>query len=687
MRKILCSFILFLTTSAHAVPLQMTQQGRLLDPSGAAVTGLHDLTFRIYDEPTGGILLWEEVITEDFVNGYYASVLGSDTVNNPLDSSVLSMYPLYLELELDVNGPMSPRQVINSAPYAQMAGVSESVDGGYVNASEIMVNGTTVVDGNGEWVGQISVDWTSQISNIPNDLLDGDDDTRLGESEVEGYITNDPIDLASGSSMNGSTLLTTSDTLTPDWSDVQNRPNGLDDGDDVLSESQVENYVTNSSIDLASGSTMNGKAIVSDPGGCTDGQIMVFNFSTQAWACGDDTDTTLSSTEMQAMIETMTLNLQNHPSVNGSQVLTEDSSLNPTNLDPTGSTAGQILISDGNGVNWGDLTSSGCTVVESIIGSPVRLRLQCGSSTFIVEGSTLSAVSLGDEGPWTDGFHCALDTSSEIKCWGQDNHNQVSDAPSGAFTNLLVGGNYGCALNGSSEVECWGYTGVANNVPSGTFASLIGGHEFACGIKTSGEVECWGYTQVSNSTPSGTFTQLVAGQYHVCGLDNSGEVQCWGLNSDSQVSPVPSGPFASLEAGMLNTCGITSSGSVECWGWDGYSMVSGAPSGTFTSLAMGYIHICGIKTAGDVECWGDSGLVNQTPSGTFTALSGGVYHACGITTGGGVKCWGDSNRTNGTPSNGTFVDIESIEGSSCGVLDSGNVICWGISSNGQLNPP
>ena len=303
MKPLLFSLLLVTAATAEAVPLQMTQQGRLLDPSGGAVSGLHDLTFRIYDEPTGGILLWEEVITEDFVNGYYASVLGSDTVNNPLDSTILSLYPLYLELELDVNGPMSPRQVINSAPYAQMAGVSESVDGGYVNASEIMVNGTTVVDGNGEWVGQISVDWSSQISNIPSDLLDGDDDTRLGESEVEDYITNDPIDLANGSSMNGSTLLTTSDTLTPDWSDVQNRPNGLDDGDDFLSESQVENYVTNSSIDLASGSTMNGSGLLTQPTGCADGQVLLYSLSSNTWACGTDTDTTLTATEVQAMVE------------------------------------------------------------------------------------------------------------------------------------------------------------------------------------------------------------------------------------------------------------------------------------------------------------------------------------------------------------------------------------------------
>ena len=38
----------FLNT-ASAVPLQLTQQGRLVDSSGTAATGSHDLTFRIYN--------------------------------------------------------------------------------------------------------------------------------------------------------------------------------------------------------------------------------------------------------------------------------------------------------------------------------------------------------------------------------------------------------------------------------------------------------------------------------------------------------------------------------------------------------------------------------------------------------------------------------------------------------------
>ena len=120
---------LLLSSNAHAVPLQMSQHGRLLDANGAALTGQHDLTFRIYDDLSTGSMLWEETLTASFSNGYYSVVLGTNTSTNPLDEDVLSLYPIYLEMELDSYGPMSPRQPINSAPYAQMAGVAESVEG------------------------------------------------------------------------------------------------------------------------------------------------------------------------------------------------------------------------------------------------------------------------------------------------------------------------------------------------------------------------------------------------------------------------------------------------------------------------------------------------------------------------------------------------------------------------------
>ncbi len=79
-----------LLNMALAAPLQMTQQGRLLDVNQAPIEGAHILNFKLYDELSAGSLLWEDEAFVYFVNGYYSAVLGADVVGNPLDETILS---------------------------------------------------------------------------------------------------------------------------------------------------------------------------------------------------------------------------------------------------------------------------------------------------------------------------------------------------------------------------------------------------------------------------------------------------------------------------------------------------------------------------------------------------------------------------------------------------------------------
>ena len=67
----------FLINMALAVPLQLTQQGRIMDNNGAALTGTHIVTFSIYNDLNAGNKEWEEILVVSFTNGYYASVLGT----------------------------------------------------------------------------------------------------------------------------------------------------------------------------------------------------------------------------------------------------------------------------------------------------------------------------------------------------------------------------------------------------------------------------------------------------------------------------------------------------------------------------------------------------------------------------------------------------------------------------------
>lgn len=282
------AFLLFSTiSSVQAVPLQLTQQGRILDSAGASITGLQDITFRIFDSSANGTQLWSEAISVNFSNGYYAAVLGSDEQNNPLDSDTLSLYPLYLELQLNANTPMTPRQAISSAPYAQIAGVAESVDGGVVSASEIQIAGAPVIDGTGAWVGPaITVDWADITSTtIPSYITDGDDNTQLSEPQVETYVTNSTLTFAAGSEIGtDGQILGENSILT--WVNIDSAtiPTGLSDGDDdSLSGLScmdgefarwdailIEWYCASDSLEQLN---------------CSDGEVVTYSTSGGGWVC------------------------------------------------------------------------------------------------------------------------------------------------------------------------------------------------------------------------------------------------------------------------------------------------------------------------------------------------------------------------------------------------------------------
>ena len=65
----------------------------------------------------------------------------------------------------------------------------------------------------------ITPQW-SNLQGIPSDIADGDQDTKLTESEVENYIINGAINLGSGSQAGGSTILTQNSSI--DWSSLAN---------------------------------------------------------------------------------------------------------------------------------------------------------------------------------------------------------------------------------------------------------------------------------------------------------------------------------------------------------------------------------------------------------------------------------------------------------------------------------
>ncbi|MBI4957494.1 MAG: collagen-like protein [Myxococcales bacterium] len=133
-------------TAGAQVPESVTQQGRLYDSGGNPINGPLDVVFAIYDSAGAATSIWSETHTITFDDGYFSVTLGTTTA---LDTTVLDGGVRYLGIKVDNDPEMSPRAAVHSVPYAILAGDVT----GDIHPSSVVVNGTTVIDGTGHWVG------------------------------------------------------------------------------------------------------------------------------------------------------------------------------------------------------------------------------------------------------------------------------------------------------------------------------------------------------------------------------------------------------------------------------------------------------------------------------------------------------------------------------------------------------
>ncbi len=162
MRITTALLLLALPAASAAVPMEFSHQGRLFDGLGAPLSGTHDLTFALYDSAAGTTSLWSEAHTgTELSDGYFSVTLGAV---NTLDADDFDGSTLWLGIGIDSGAEIPTRIALVSVPYAVRAGNADRADhadsaetatnlnGGVVNATEIQVNGTTVIDGTGALV-------------------------------------------------------------------------------------------------------------------------------------------------------------------------------------------------------------------------------------------------------------------------------------------------------------------------------------------------------------------------------------------------------------------------------------------------------------------------------------------------------------------------------------------------------
>jgi len=420
MRSVLTALCLFAST-AYAVPAQFTHQGRLLDADGAPLEDETTITFRVTDSESGGAALWEDDITVLLTNGFYSAVLGASE-DNPLDTDVLSQAPVWLELQLDGEGAMTPRSPINAVPYATMATVAEEVSGGPVDASQIAVDGTPVVNELGEWVGPApTVNWTD-IEGMPEDFADGiDDDTdtdtdsfaALGTSCLDGDIpiwdsvlvewvcgldavlTADEVDAIVAD--NGYAM--ESEVFSSSFLDLTDVPDGLDDGDDntQLSEDEVDAMVSDNGYAMAADVFGGSFSDLSDvPEGLSDG------------------DTTLVESEVEGFITDEPIDLSSGSTVGDVAISTGEHTVDTTLLESDVEgyiTDGPIDLAAGSTVG-GDDFSIGVHTVDTILSESTVEEYITDEAIDLAEGSTIGGEEVSTGAHTTPGPIVAMTSLS-----------------------------------------------------------------------------------------------------------------------------------------------------------------------------------------------------------------------------------------------------------------------------------
>jgi microcystin-dependent protein len=123
-----CAALLLTAGSAAAqlVPQKLQNQGRLYNSAQSPVSGTHTLVFAIYAAPSGGTALWTSSQQLTVTDGYYGATLDGSG-SNPFPVGLWNGAELYLGVTVDQDAEMTPRQPIDSVPYAINATPSGAV--------------------------------------------------------------------------------------------------------------------------------------------------------------------------------------------------------------------------------------------------------------------------------------------------------------------------------------------------------------------------------------------------------------------------------------------------------------------------------------------------------------------------------------------------------------------------------
>jgi PKD repeat protein len=173
------------TPLSGQIPQTIRFQGRLTDKNKSPLSGVYDITFRIYDAESGSTnsKLWEEIHTDvQIQNGIVDVLLGSI---KPISLKFDKYY--WLSTEVGSDGEMMPRQKITSVGYAYKAQFASK-------------GGTAVYTGQGEITDTVASKISMHTEIVPSSvkLYIWADDVPVDGTYPDGLIIEiDGIDVTS----------------------------------------------------------------------------------------------------------------------------------------------------------------------------------------------------------------------------------------------------------------------------------------------------------------------------------------------------------------------------------------------------------------------------------------------------------------------------------------------------------
>jgi alpha-tubulin suppressor-like RCC1 family protein len=336
--------------------------------------------------------------------------------------------------------------------------------------------------------------------------------------------------------------------------------------------------------------------------------------------------------------------------------------------------------------------------------------------TEVPDLSDVASVALG--GSDDEGFTCARMRDGTARCWGANGAAQLGSAADGPenvrpveipglarVAQLSLGWKHACALSTSGEVSCWGQNTFSQagapglkqeptpvEALKGTIVEeLAAGATHTC-ARTKAGVVCWGSNLTGQCGQSGaglvyppapvaeigSALRVAAGYYHSCATvpvpgKTGGVLRCWGRNDCGQLADGAT-CAAICDPGNKQSCSAVEPQTASFYPGDDLGLVDDVALGSFGGcLRQGF----GLHR---LYCWGRNDFVQAgTSFGTITdagtpfvatpmptpilrseGVSSGAYHSCAIVD----NAIGDST----VPEEAHVRDAR----------------CWGRNDNGQL---